>query len=182
VSVATSRNCLSCQSGQILCPVTSRILLTIHEPMYRWKLASTRGGRLPVVMVCVFRNQFTFPACKLCVTFNGTFADDVGPDDVSGIASRSGSRFEPHSGTRFFAPFQTGPVAHTVSCTMYWFHFPGVIRPERGANYWPPSCAESKEFYVPLLPLYAFLASYDIKVDLKRIKVWGCEVGASGSS
>lgn len=152
--MATSRNCLSCQSGQALCQVTSRIFLTLHESMYRWKFASTRGGRLPVVMLCVFRNQFTFPVCTLCVTFNGKFANDVGRDGVGGIASRSGSRFEPHWGTRFFAPFQTGPVAHTASCTMYRVHFPGVQRPERGVDYWPPSCAENRVLRTSAPSLY----------------------------
>jgi len=125
--------------------------------------------------------RITLPVCTMCVTFNGKFADDVGRDDVGGIASRSGSRFEPHWRTRFFAPFQTGPVAHTASCTMYWVHFPGIQRPERGVEYWPPSCAKNKDFYIPLLPLCTLLASYDIKVDLKRIRVWGREVDASGS-
>lgn len=151
--------------------MTSRILLTLHEPMYRRKLLSTRGGSLLFVMLCLFLNQFTLPVCTMCITFNGRFADDVGRDVIGGIASRSGSRFEPHWGTRFSAPFQNGPVAHTASCTMYWVHIPGIQRPERGFDYWPPSCAENKEFYVPLLPLCTFLASYDIKVDLKRIRV-----------
>jgi hypothetical protein len=102
--VAASRTCLSCQSGQALCPVTSRILLTLHEPMYRWKLASTRGGRLPFVMLLVFLNQFTLPVCTLCVTFNGKFANDMGREGVGSIASRSGSRFEPHWETRFLRP------------------------------------------------------------------------------
>ena len=116
--------------------------------MYRWKLASTRGGRLPVVMLCVFRDHFTFTVCTLCVTFNGKFANDVGHDGLGGITSRRGSRFEPHWVTRFFAPFQTGSVALTASCTMYRVHFPWVKRPERGVDYWSPSCAENKEFYV----------------------------------
>jgi hypothetical protein len=163
--VVTSRNCLSCQSGQVLCQVMSRIFLTLPESMYRWKFTSTREGRLPVVMLCVFRNQFTFPVCALCFTFNGKFANESGRDGVGGIASRSGSRFEPHWGKRFFVRFQTGPVAQTASCTMYRVHFPGLERPERGVDYCSP-LAPRIEFYVPLLPLCTFLASYDIKVDL----------------
>jgi hypothetical protein len=142
--VVTSQTCLSCYSGQALCPVQSGVLLTLHEPMCRRKLTSTRGGRLPVVMLCVFRYQFTFPVCTLCVTFNGKFANDMSRDGVGGIASRSDSRFEPHWGTRFIAPFQTGPVAHTASCTMYRVHFLGVQRLKRGVDYWLPSGAENK--------------------------------------
>jgi hypothetical protein len=41
-----------------------------------------------------------------------------------------------------FAHVQTGPRAHTVSCTMGTGSFPGVKRPGRGADHPPPSSSE----------------------------------------
>jgi hypothetical protein len=48
-------------------------------------------------------------------------------------------------GARFFAQVQTGPGAHPVSCTRGTGSFPGLKRPERGADYPPPSCVEVKK-------------------------------------
>jgi len=41
---------------------------------------------------------------------------------------------------RFSVPVQTGPAAHTASCTMCPLSRPGIKWPERGVNY-PPSLA-----------------------------------------
>jgi hypothetical protein len=45
-------------------------------------------------------------------------------------------------GGEFFAHVQTGPGAHPASCAMGTGSFPGVKRPERGADHPPPSSAE----------------------------------------
>jgi hypothetical protein len=45
-------------------------------------------------------------------------------------------------GERFFAHVQTGPGAHSTSCTMGTGSFPGVKRSGRGADHPPPSSAE----------------------------------------
>jgi len=45
-------------------------------------------------------------------------------------------------GTRFSAPVQTGPGAHSASYTMGTGSFPGVKRPERGVDHPPPSSAK----------------------------------------
>ena len=42
-------------------------------------------------------------------------------------------------GARFFAPVQTDPGAHSVSCKMGTGSFPGVKRPWHGADNTPPS-------------------------------------------
>ena len=62
-----------------------------------------------------------------------------------GIATRYGldgpgieSRWE----ARFSAPVQTGPGAYPASCTMGTGSFPGVKRPERGADHPPHLSAE----------------------------------------
>jgi hypothetical protein len=46
---------------------------------------------------------------------------------------------------RFSATVQTGPGAHTASCTMSTESFPGVKRPGRGVDHPPPSSTEVKE-------------------------------------
>jgi hypothetical protein len=46
---------------------------------------------------------------------------------------------------RFFAHVQTGPEAHPASCTMGTGSFPGVKRPEHGADHPLPSSAEVKK-------------------------------------
>jgi len=51
-------------------------------------------------------------------------------------AGRSGDRIP--VGTRFFAPFQTGPGAHPASCTMGTGSFPGV-KSGRGVTLTPHS-------------------------------------------
>jgi hypothetical protein len=48
---------------------------------------------------------------------------------------------------RFFAHVQTGPGAHPASCTMGTGSFPGVKRPERGADHPPPSSAKVRKEY-----------------------------------
>jgi hypothetical protein len=58
-------------------------------------------------------------------------------------AGRSGNRIP--VGTRFFAPVQTGPGAHSASYTMGTGSFPGVKRPGRDVFHPPPSSAEVKE-------------------------------------
>jgi len=45
-------------------------------------------------------------------------------------------------GTRFYAPFQTGPGAHPASCKMGTGSFPGVKRPGLGFDHPPPSSAQ----------------------------------------
>jgi hypothetical protein len=53
-------------------------------------------------------------------------------------------------GARFFAHVQTGPGAHPACCTMGTGSFPGVKRPERGADH-PPS---SKAFGSVMVYVY----------------------------
>jgi hypothetical protein len=48
-------------------------------------------------------------------------------------------------GARFFAHVQTGPEAYPTSGTMGTGSFPGVKRPERGADHPNPSSAEVKK-------------------------------------
>ena len=55
--------------------------------------------------------------------------------DGPGIESRWG-------GARFSAPVQTGPGAHSASCTMGTGSFPGVKRPGRGVDHPPISIGE----------------------------------------
>ena len=45
---------------------------------------------------------------------------------------------------RFSAPVQTGPGAHSASCTMGTGSFPGVKRPGRGVDHPPPFSAEAE--------------------------------------
>jgi hypothetical protein len=45
-------------------------------------------------------------------------------------------------GARFFAQVQAGPGVHPASCTMGTGSFPGVKRPECGADHAPPSSVE----------------------------------------
>ena len=56
-------------------------------------------------------------------------ADICGPGSSVGIATGyglDGPGIESRWGARFFAPVQTGPGAHTASCTMSTGSFPGV--------------------------------------------------------
>jgi hypothetical protein len=48
-------------------------------------------------------------------------------------------------GARFFAQVQTGPGAYPAFYTMGTGSFPGVKRPERGADHPPLSSAEVKK-------------------------------------
>ena len=68
-----------------------------------------------------------------------------GQDSSVGIATRyglDGPGIEYRLGARFSAPVQTGRAAHPASCTTVTGSFPGVKRPERGADHPPPSRAE----------------------------------------
>ena len=73
-------------------------------------------------------------------------------------AGRSGDRI-PVGGAKFPAPVQTGPGAHPASCTMGTGSFPGVKWLGSSADHPPPSSAEVKERAIPLLPLWALVAS-----------------------
>jgi hypothetical protein len=71
----------------------------------------------------------------------------IGPGSSVGIATAYGldglgieSRWG--GGWRFFAHVQTGPGAHSASCTMGTGSFPVVKRPGRGADHPPPFSAE----------------------------------------
>jgi hypothetical protein len=71
-----------------------------------------------------------------------------GPGSSVGIASGyglDGPGIESRWGARFFTPVQTGPEAHPAPCTMGTGSFPGVKRPERGAEHPPPSSVEVKK-------------------------------------
>jgi hypothetical protein len=50
-------------------------------------------------------------------------------------------------GATFFAHVQPGPGSHPASRTMGTGSFPGVKRPERGADHPPPSSVEVKRVY-----------------------------------
>jgi hypothetical protein len=72
----------------------------------------------------------------------------VGQDNSVGIVTRygmDGQGIESQCGTKFSAPVQTGPGAHTASYTMGTGSFPGVKRPGLGVDHLPPSSAEVKE-------------------------------------
>jgi hypothetical protein len=43
---------------------------------------------------------------------------------------------------RFFAQVHTGPWVHPASCVMGTASFPGIKRPERGADHPPPPSTE----------------------------------------
>ena len=58
-------------------------------------------------------------------------------------AGRSGDRIP--VGARFSAPVQTCPGADPATCTMGNGSFPGVKRPERGADHPPPSKCRGHE-------------------------------------
>jgi hypothetical protein len=68
--------------------------------------------------------------------FRSRYSDSLG-------AGRSADRIL--VGVRFFTPVQTGPGAHSASCTMGTVSFPGVKRPGPGVHHPPASSAEVKE-------------------------------------
>ena len=75
-------------------------------------------------------------------------------------AGRSGDRIPVRA--RFSALVQTGPGAHTASCTMGTGSFPGVKRPGRGVEHPSPSSAVVKErielyLYSPSGPSWSVL-------------------------
>jgi len=87
----------------------------------------------------------------------------MGRDSSVGITTcygLDGPGIESRWGTRFSAPFQTGPEHHPASYTMGTESLPVVKRPGRGVDYPPPSNAEVKERVELYLysPLWAFLA------------------------
>jgi hypothetical protein len=73
---------------------------------------------------------------------------DGGPGSSVGIATgygQDGPGIESRWGRDFSHTSKTGPGAHPASCTMGTGSFPGVKRPERGADHPPPSSAEVKK-------------------------------------
>jgi hypothetical protein len=61
-----------------------------------------------------------------------------GRDSSVGIATGyglDGPGIQSRWGERFFEPVQTGPEAHPNFCAMCTGSFPGVKRPERGADH-----------------------------------------------
>jgi hypothetical protein len=77
----------------------------------------------------------------------------AGRDSAVGIATRYGMRFS--------VPFQTGPGAYPASCTMGTGSFLWVKRSGSGADHPPHLIAEvKKEYGIPLLPLWNFMACY----------------------
>ena len=69
----------------------------------------------------------------------------MGRDSSVGIATcygLGGPGIESWWGTRFSAPFQTGPGAHPTSCRMGTGSFPGVKRPGPGVDHQPPYSVE----------------------------------------
>jgi len=70
--------------------------------------------------------------------------------DGPGTESRWGG-----GGSRFSAPVQKGPGAHSAFCKMDTRSFLGVKRLRRGIEHPPPSNPEVQE--IPLLPLWAFM-------------------------
>jgi len=83
-----------------------------------------------------------------------------GPGSSVGIATGyglDGPGMESRWRARFPAPFQTGPVAHTASCTMGTASFPG-IKSGRGVTLTPHHLLvpwSRKTRAIPLLPLWA---------------------------
>ena len=64
------------------------------------------------------------------------------------------------------APVQTGPEAHSASCTMGTGSFQGVKRPGLDVDRLPQSSAEVKERVEVLLPLLALMACPTMEVSL----------------
>jgi hypothetical protein len=66
-------------------------------------------------------------------------------------------------GAKFSAPVQTGPGAHSATCTMDTGPFPGVKRPGRGADH-PPLLAPRLRMSraLPLLPSRPLVACYRV--------------------
>ena len=80
-------------------------------------------------------------------------ADICGPGSSVGIATGyglDGPGIESRWGARFFAPVQTGPGAHTASCTMSTGSFSGVKSPSPHLVPW-----SRKGRTILLLPLWA---------------------------
>jgi hypothetical protein len=77
----------------------------------------------------------------LRLKIRGAILPIVGQDSSVGIVTGygpDGQGSNPGGGTHI----QTGPGAHPTPCTMGTRSFPGVKRPERGADHPPPSSAE----------------------------------------
>ena len=87
-------------------------------------------------------------------------AADCGPGSVVGIATGyglDGPGIESRWGRDFSAPVQTGPGAHTASCTVGTRSFPGV-KNGRGVTLTPHPLLvpwSRKSRAIPLLPLWA---------------------------
>jgi len=84
-------------------------------------------------------------------------------------AGRSGDRIPLRAS--FSAPVQTGPGAHPVTYIRDAGLLPGVKRPGRGIDHPPPSRAKvnyREEIYVPLLPVWVFVARYWLNIALYR--------------
>ena len=64
-------------------------------------------------------------------------------------AGRSGDRIPVWKSSS--TPIQTGPVAHTASCTMHTLSFPKVKQLGRGIDHPPPSSAEFDKRKEPFL-------------------------------
>ena len=92
--------------------------------------------------------------------YNTAYLPKSGPGSVVGITTGyrlDGPGIESRWGGRFSAPVQTGPGAHTASCTMGTRSFPGV-KSGRGVTLTPhpllvPWSWEGRA--IPLLPLWA---------------------------
>ena len=74
--------------------------------------------------------------------------DYVGRDSSVGMATRygpDGPGIESRWGARFSTPIQTGPGAHSGSCTKGTGSFPRVKRPGRGVDHPPHLALRLKE-------------------------------------
>jgi hypothetical protein len=85
-----------------------------------------------------------FPVHLLSVSliFTATLSELCGPGSSVGIATGYG--LDGPGMARFFVHVQTGPGSLPASCTMGTGSFPGVKRPERGADHPPPPSTKVK--------------------------------------
>jgi hypothetical protein len=95
-----------------------------------------------------------------------------GPGSSVGIATAyglDGPGIESRWGARFSAPVQTGPEAHTASCTMCTASFPRV-RCGQGVTLTPHPLLvpRSKSIAIPVLSLRAFVAYEGVKPTISQ--------------
>jgi hypothetical protein len=79
-------------------------------------------------------------------------------------------------GVKYFAHVQTGPAAHPSSCTMGTGSFPGVKRPDRGADHPPLPTPRLRVIgsitLLPLWPLVPFHRTLSQSTAIPLLRIW----------